>query len=268
MTLSASPTPEPDLPALPFRLGSTSYVYPGDLVFNAERLPGLARDMELVLFDLPTGESNLPDTATVERLAATGAAHDLSYTVHLPHDLRGDSAGQVSRDVAARVIETTAPLAPYAYVFHLDGRDVDQPSWLDQALRAVEALTHMGASPDRLALENLENYAPEALLPVFEAFPIRRTLDVGHLWRVGRDPLPLMADWLPQARVVHLHGMAERDHVSLDVMPPDRLDPVVTRLLDWDGVLTLEVFEQDFFTSRSALLASVARVRSAQEARP
>ena len=114
--------------------------------------------------------------------------------------------------------------------------------------------------PRQLALENLENYAPEYLLPLFGAFPIRRTLDVGHLWKMGRDPLPLLADWLPATRVVHLHGMAATDHQSLAVIAPAQLDPIVQRLLHWRGVLTLEVFEYDFFTSHAALLAAIERV--------
>jgi hypothetical protein len=61
--------------------------------------------------------------------------------------------------MAARVIDLTAPLAPNAYVFHLDGRDVDAPSWLDQAYRALDELCTRVDDPRQLALENLENYA-------------------------------------------------------------------------------------------------------------
>ena len=246
---------------LPFRLGATSYVYPGDLLHNIERLADQVDDVELILFDLPDGVSNLPDAATVRRLADLAAAHDLTFTVHLPLDLRHDRAVQhPSLQMAARVIDLTASLAPYAYVFHLDGQDVAAPGWLDQAGRALEELCTWVHDPRHLALENLENYAPEHLLPLYAAFPIRRTLDIGHLWKMGRDPLLLLDDWLPATRVVHLHGMGAVDHQSLAVMPPTQLDPIVHRLLDWHGVLTLEVFEDDFFTSRAALLAAIERV--------
>lgn len=252
-----------------FRLGATSYVYPGDLIHNVERLAGQVQDVELVLFELATGESNLPTPAEVERLAALAAAHDITYTVHLPRDLRHDAAYGAAQDdpslrMAARVMDMTAPLRPHAYVFHLDGAGVDEPGWTDQALRAVTALLDRVAAPQQLALENLESYPPEALLPVFAALPIACTLDVGHLWRVGRDPLPVLDAWLPHARVVHLHGMAEYDHRTLALAAPVQLDPVVERLLSWGGVLTLEVFEDDFFTSRAALLASIDRCRSSR----
>jgi sugar phosphate isomerase/epimerase len=252
-----------------FRLGATSYVYPGDLVHNVERLAGQVQDVELVLFELATGESNLPSAGEVRRLAELGAAHDLTYTVHLPRDLRrgalpGRAGDDPSLHMAVRVIELTAPLTPFAYVFHLDGTGVAESGWTDQALRAVSALAEKVESPQQLALENLESYPPEALLPVFAELPIARTLDVGHLWRVGRDPLPVVDAWLPHTRVVHLHAMAGYDHRSLALAAPAQLDPVVERLLEWDGVLTLEVFEDDFFTSHAALLASVGRCRAGQ----
>jgi hypothetical protein len=45
------------------------------------------QDMQLVLFDLPGGPSNLPDAAAVAHLADIGARRDLTYTVHLIDDL-------------------------------------------------------------------------------------------------------------------------------------------------------------------------------------
>lgn len=244
-----------------FRLGSTSYVYPGDLVYNVEHLAGMVQDIELILFETPSGESNVPQPATVARLAKLAHAHTLTYTVHLPADLRHTPGSQhPSLAQAQRVIELTAPLEPHAYVFHVEGTGAGEPAWLDQAHEAVAALVGMAGDPGRLALENLESYAPEALAPIFDAFPIRRALDIGHLWKAGRNPLPVMAAWLPHASVVHLHGMAATDHQSLAVTAPAQLDPLLAGLLDWPGVLTLEVFEDDFFTSRDALSAAIARI--------
>jgi sugar phosphate isomerase/epimerase len=115
-------------------------------------------------------------------------------------------------------------------------------------------------SPARLALENLESYDVGLLEPIFAAFPIRRTLDIGHLWKAGHDPLPVLDTWLPTTKVIHLHGVAGADHRSLAVMAAAQLDPVLARLLDWPGVLTLEVFEEDFFTSRETLWRALDRV--------
>jgi sugar phosphate isomerase/epimerase len=256
-------------PDFPFRLGSTSYVYPADLAGNAARLAaaGLIRDMELVLFDQPDGPSNLPDADTVAALADTAARYDLTYTVHLLDDLQAGANGRHSSlDRAAQVIDLTRDLPPHAVIAHVDGRTVDAPGWADQAVRAVQAVADRLPDPALLAVENLENYDPAALNPVWSACPVQSTLDIGHLWKAGRDPLPVMADWLPRTRVVHLHGFdasTGRDHISLAVMPPAQLDPVIAALRDYRGVLTLEVFEDDFFTSRDALVAAWERVAMA-----
>jgi sugar phosphate isomerase/epimerase len=218
-------------------------------------------DIELVLFDLASGESNLPTLAQVAQLANLAAQHQLTYTVHLPLDLRFTAhTPHPSLKMAERIIELTAPLQPYAYVFHLDGDRVEQPDWLDQAQQALATVISLVAQPQTLALENLESYDPEFLEPLFAAFPIARALDIGHLWKAGLDPLPILTRWLPQTRVIHLHGMAAHDHQSLMVMAPVQLDPILRCLSGWAGVLTLEVFEDDFFTSRTALAQTLHRI--------
>ncbi len=251
----------------PFRVGSTSYVYPDDILPNVERLAlqGDVDDIELILFEVDDGPNNLPDARTVQSLSDLAAQHSLTYTVHLPLDLQLGADGSpqhASLVKAERVIKTTLSLSPFAYVFHLDGSGVGEPGWIDNALKALHLVIAWVGAPEMLAVENLEAWDPAYLDPILAALPISRTLDIGHLWKNGLDPLVVLHSWLPRARVIHIHGLAERDHKSLALMPPERLDPVITQLMDYQGVLTLEVFETaDFFTSRAALLESVARVR-------
>lgn len=250
----------------PFRVGSTSYVYPADILSNVERLAegGDVDDVELVLFEVDDGPNNLPGPGVVDRLAEIARAHGLTYTVHLPLDLRLGAEGDAqhaSLVKAERVIRASLPLEPFAYVFHLDGDGVGQADWTSRALRALDLVAGWAGCPKVLAVENLENYDPTALDPILDALSVSRAVDIGHLWKTSRDPLDVLDSWLPRARVVHIHGLGERDHKSLALVPPERLDPVVARLMDYRGVVTLEVFDtDDFFTSRDALLASVARV--------
>jgi hypothetical protein len=115
--------------------------------------------------------------------------------------------------------------------------------------------------PERLCIENVERWDPEAFAPVVLALPVSRTIDIGHLWLQEADPLEHLAHWVDRARVIHLHGIAERDHASLAHVPTERLDPVIAFLAArFTGVLTLEVFNQaDLESSRTALRASLAR---------
>jgi sugar phosphate isomerase/epimerase len=249
---------------LPFRLGSTSYVYDAGLAENAERLAaaGLVRDMELVLFDLPDGVSNYPDEATLRRLRAVQAQYDMSYTVHLPLDLRStDGALHPSLVEARRVIELTHSLQPVAYVAHLDGTRLGELGWTQQAADAL-AQTVAWAGTVPLAIENLETYDASVFADLLTASGSKRCVDIGHLWKQGRDPLPLLDAWLADAQVVHLHGCVDgRDHISLAAVTPAQLDPVIARLAGFDGVLTLEVFgEADTLSSLAAFHQALERL--------
>ncbi len=260
---------------LPFRIGATSYVVEDDLLSNARYLAPIVQDMQLVLFDMPGGPSNLPDAATVAALAEVGGTQDLTYTVHLLDDLRCDphlGAQDPSLCAAQRVVDLTRRLAPWAWVGHLDGRAVhaagfpatQMAAWCSLAVRAVDWVEASIGAAGYLAVENLEGYPGDFVTPVVERTNAARCVDVGHLWLDGCDPLPYLEAALLRCRVVHLHGVAARDHVSLRHTPPDPLDRVVHWLMEvgYSGVLTLEVFGGDDFWSSLAVLAeSVQRYR-------
>ena len=259
----------------PFRLGTTSYILPDDILPNVRFLAGKVQDIELVLFEADDGPNNLPTPRVVEELAALAQVHGFTFTVHLPLDLRLGSRGQdghASMIMACRVIECTRALKPWAYVLHLDGGEVKESSdrarldrWRVQAIRAIELAAEWAGGARQLAVENLEHYPPEFLEPVLKQVPVSRCVDIGHLWLDGLDPLPYLRAALPRTRVIHLHGVANRDHKSLACIPAEKLKPVVDLLLRecFAGVLTLEVFgEEDFDSSIEALERAVREVRS------
>jgi len=268
----------------PFRIGVTSYIIDAGLVENARFLAAHVQDIQLVLFDLPDGPSNLPDAATVDALAAIGERGDLTYTVHLIDDLQSMSDSDDQRlttlhpslGAAKRVIERTQRLEPSAWVGHLEGRRVrsrgfaaeELPAWWAQAAQAVEQVGTWAGGVHRLAIENLEGYPPDFVTQVVAQTQAARCVDIGHLWLDGYDPIHhLRAAWR-WLRIVHLHGVLDdpaqpnRDHRSLALMPERTIDGVVHFLLrhQFRGVLTLEIFgEEDFWSSLDALRVSIQR---------
>ena len=161
-----------------------------------------------------------------------------------------------------------------------------QQEWTAEALREIAACL---PAPERLAVENLETYAPSFWDRWLAGTPYSRCLDVGHIWKDGGDPAPVLAAWLPRVRVIHLHGLeprgseadaakpqgqqrapeklAERnlsrlfgprprDHKSLRLMPPEFVDDVMHPLwkTGFSGVLNLEVFSVEDFTASHAVL--------------
>jgi sugar phosphate isomerase/epimerase len=257
-------------PRLPFRLGSTSYVYPADILPNVRRLAPLVDDVEQVLFEVDD-QSNLPSPDVVEELGRLAEAHDLTYTVHLPLDLRlasDDAWRHPSMEKARRVIRSTRLLHPWAYVVHLDGSEIENEEavnpatlarWRDQAARSLEMIAQEAGAPHLLAVENLENYSPDAFLPLLDWLPISLCTDVGHFLKTGQPPLPYLRAHGERIRVIHLHGCRDgRDHRGLDLISDGLLDSLRDWLMTsrYQGVLTLEVFtERHFFLGRERILA-------------
>lgn len=271
-------------PSTPFRIGTTSYIIEDSLVANAGYLAGKVQDMQLVLFDLPDGPSNLPTPTEIDALKAIADDANMSYTVHLIEDVRlaaDGTAEHPSLQKARHVIELTAALSPYAYILHLDGHEVRTPQtpnalihqWQRETVAALQHVIQWAGDPRLLTVENVEGYPPDFVTPVVAQSGVSRCVDIGHLWLDGHDPLPWLQQALPHTRVVHLHGLQRqtiplhstkqvRDHQSLHNMAAAELDPLIHALLAarYPGVLTLEIFgEVDFHHSWQALLASIER---------
>ena len=246
----------------PFRLGTTSYIIPDDILPNARYLAGKVRDIELILFEVDDGPNNLPPAEVIRELSRIAQDSDMTYTVHLPLDLKlGEDGSERDQSLvkAKRVIDCTRDLHPWAYVLHLDGKAVRTSidsglikRWQDQSVRALEIASEWAGSAEKLAVENLETYPLDFIQPVLDRIPVSRCVDIGHLWLDGHDPIPYLQAALPRARVVHMHGIAERDHRSLRFMPQEKVRAVWDELVHWkyEGVLTLEIFsEEDFLSS-------------------
>jgi sugar phosphate isomerase/epimerase len=244
-----------------FRLGTTSYIIPDDILPNARYLAGKVRDIELILFEVDDGPNNLPSMDVIDELALLAQQHDLTYTVHLPLDLKlGEDGSEQDQSLvkAKRVIDCTRGLVPWAYVLHLDGRSVRTSTdaglisrWQDRSLRALELVAGWAGGAEKLAVENLETYPLDFIQPVLDRIPVSRCVDIGHLWLDGHDPIPYLQAALERTRVVHIHGIAERDHRSLAFMPLEKVREVWMELVsaNYAGVLTLEIFSEEDFTS-------------------
>lgn len=262
----ASFAPLPPLPAgRTWRLGSTSYVYPADVLPNVERLAGQVEDIELVLFE-SDDVSNLPDATTIDHLANLAARHDFTYTVHLPIDRDLGSPDPAERRAcvaqAQRIFDLVAPLRPAAYLLHLQGVVADAPParvarWQADTAQALDELLAGGIAPQLLCVENLQ--FPFAWCePLVARFELSVCIDTGHLWLTGADAVAHARRHLPRTRVVHLHGERDgRDHLSLAATDPDRLAAFVRTLADYRGVVTLEVFSRDETASSITCLREI-----------
>jgi sugar phosphate isomerase/epimerase len=252
----------------PFRFGTTSYIIPADILPNIHYLAGKVQDVELVLFEVEDGSSNLPNCEQIAELHNIAADNDLTYTVHLPLDLRladDGSPRHASLEKARRVIDCTRDLDPWAFVLHLDGKSVRNGAtpeamqrWQEHAVQSLEIVGGWAGSVNKLAVENTEGYPLDFYQPVLEQIAVNRTVDIGHLWLDNHDPVAYLRNALPRTRVIHIHGIAGRDHKSLAHVPTEKLCAVLDELVraNYRGVFTVEIFsEDDFLTSCAAIKA-------------
>ncbi|NMB59117.1 MAG: sugar phosphate isomerase/epimerase [Chloroflexi bacterium] len=258
---------------LPFRLGTTSYIIPDDILPNARYLVGKVRDIQLVLFELDD-QSNLPDHRVIDELNELAHCHDLTYSVHLPLDLRLAAIGEgthISMVKARRVMESTRDLNPVAYVVHLDGKEERLSSdpavlspWRDQAVKSLREAAGYCRDIRQIAVENLEGYPPEFNDAVIRTAGCSRCIDIGHLWLDGLDPISYLKDRLEETTIMHVHGIGKRDHESLQLVAREKMDELIQFLVEkkYKGIFTLEIFsESDLETSIEVIENSVARLR-------
>lgn len=238
-----------------FRLGTTSYIIPADLIPNIEYLAGRVEDIELILFEVDDGPNNLPSEYDLRQMADLAAANHLTYTVHLPLDIDLGAVDRVdhpSLHKAVRVIERMNTVTPHAFVVHLVGKDVlrgrvEPEVWRDRTVAALEILGKKAGGNEHLAVENLEGYPLDFLEPVLERISVSCCVDVGHLWLDAHDALAFLRQHLHRTRVIHLHGIGTRDHQSVAHVPVDDLRAFLATLEEasYTGVVTLEVFDRD-----------------------
>jgi len=248
---------------LPFRLGTTSYIMPDHLIPNVAYLADQIDDVELVLFESDE-VSNLPDASVVETLASLADEHDLTYTVHLPLDVKLGSDDESVRlrsvEKCCKVIRLTQPLRPFGYLLHLQGREpADDPaSWTTALEKSILQLLDEGLRPEALCVETLA-YPYEHVWDMVQRRDLAVCLDIGHILMSGYDLPAYLEEYLPRCRVVHLHGIRDgRDHRDIGGLAHPVLTSVWHALRSGAGqrqrVLTLEVFGQDDFSRSMDIL--------------
>lgn len=261
----------------PFRLGTSSYIVPADIVPNVLYLAGRVEDIELVLFESDEF-SNLPTAEDIATLAALGAEHGLTYSVHLPLDVYLGHPDRQERERSVgkcrRIIELVRALPKSAFVMHfeagpgvdINGFSADESRLFADNLRDSSAmlLDGCGEPASMFCAENL-SYPFDLVWPVIEEYGFSVTLDVGHLEYFGFPTREHLQRYLPRTKVLHMHGTKEgRDHNSLAFMRREALRMVISALETIGGdlrVFTLEIFsEADLESSIEALESCLAEI--------
>ncbi len=241
----------------PFRLGTTSFIIPDEIVPNVEFLSKYVDDVELLVMESDV-MSPLPEKLQIDRLEEIAQSHGLSYTVHLPLDIEPGSDNTVARCESVRkivrVFERFAALAPHSFILHLPKElenDKDESSeWAGNCRKSIEEiLSSTKLEPRKLCVENLD-YSFSLVSNIIEELDLPICFDVGHLLKAGGDVIQFWNDWKARIKVIHLHGVNKdgRDHCDISEMDECILDELLEQLVadqQMERVLTLEVFNME-----------------------
>jgi adenosylcobalamin phosphodiesterase len=254
----------------PFRLGTTSYIIPDDLVPNVEYLADKVDDIELVLFESDE-ISNIPDRQLVRKFYELAAAKDLTYTVHLPLDANLGSSSEKERISSVgkclRIIERMAPLEPFAYIMHFHGDcrgkcpSQNLAGWRASLEKSTAEILACGIAPGDLCVETLD-YPFELIEDIVFDHQLSICLDLGHLIYYDFPPLEHLERYLDRTRVIHLHGISEgKDHRAVSYIEPKLLSEMLAPLYKdkkKERVVTLEVFNETDLVNSLKALARIA----------
>ncbi|MCF8045436.1 MAG: sugar phosphate isomerase/epimerase [Desulfarculaceae bacterium] len=241
----------------PFRLATTSFIYPDRILPNVEKLGPVFDEIELLVFE-SAPEKVLPSADEIRTLAAYKERFDLTFNVHLPLDISLTDPEAEKRksavDTIIRIMELCSPLTPSTYTLHLDfhgskTKPADIETFRQSASESLDRLAGSISDPGLVSVETLE-YPFSYAAPLVEKYNLSVCADIGHLVKYGYSVRDFFGKWARDISIVHLHGVdfsttPPKDHVSLDRLPDPAAREIMDILSQFTGVVSLEVFNRE-----------------------
>ncbi|HUV50029.1 MAG TPA: cobamide remodeling phosphodiesterase CbiR [Anaerolineae bacterium] len=233
----------------PFRLGTTSFIYPDHYIPNVKMLGPYLNEIELLLFE--SSYDSLPSKHEIKELSMLAEEFDITYDIHLPIDiLLGDEDRSVrcrAIESVQRVIDLTLPLIPSVYILHLsfneDLSKTDNISkWQECIYESMDRLLATGINSRSIAIENLM-YPFEWAEEVISSLNLSVCIDTGHLIRMNADIKKVFDKHHDRTSIIHLHGVKDNlDHLSLDKLRDNETSDIMKILKTYAGIAIIEVF--------------------------
>ena len=249
----------------PFKLATTSFIYPDHYVPNVKLVGPFVDEIELLLFESGPAESLLP-RSVIEDLIHLSRDLSLTYNIHLPTDISiGDFSAarqQQAVDTLIRIVEQTMPLSPTAYTLHIPFGDIiSDPNAIsrrqDKVYRNLEKMLTAGIPGDLLAVETLD-YPLEIIDKILSELNLAVCMDIGHLIVHGIEIQSVFNQYCDKVAIIHLHGVeGHQDHLALNRISEEWLGPVFDILNRFLGSVSLEVFS---FENLSGSLKYLERI--------
>ena len=236
----------------PFRLGTTSFIYPDHYLPNVKMLGPYLNEIELLLFE--SAYDSLPSKHEIKELSMFAKEFDITYDIHLPLDIyMGDKNPTIRRyaiESVQHVIDLTLPLMPSVYILHLSfNEDLSKTDninkWQERIYESMDKLLSTGIKSRSIAIENLM-YPFEWVEEVISSLNLSVCIDIGHLILMNADIKETFEKHHHRTPIIHLHGVKNNlDHLSLDKLTDNETSDIMKILKGYAGVVIIEVFSYD-----------------------
>ena len=234
----------------PFKIGTTSFIYPDHYIPNVKMLGPFIDEIELLLFE-SRGVDVLPSKSVIRELCRLAGEFSLSYNVHLPTDIsisdRDPEQQQHAVETMIRVMELVRPLDSSALILHVPygEKSYDKhivKNWRDRVYQNLVKIRSAVEIQDIIAIETLD-YPLDLLEDIILDLDLRICLDLGHLMVYGYDLIEVFNKYSYKTSIIHLHGVEnDHDHTTLDRLSEKSTSTVLRILKRFSGVVSLEVF--------------------------
>jgi sugar phosphate isomerase/epimerase len=248
----------------PFKICTTSFIYPDHYVPNVRMLGPYMDEIELLLFE-SQGTDALPSRKVIAELCRLAEEFDLSYNVHLPTDIsisdRNPARQRRAVETMIQVIDRVRPLDPSALILHVPYTEKSQRepvvrNWqrrVDQSLKQIVS----GIENEKIIAFETLDYPLELLEDIIVDLDLGICLDLGHLMVYDYDVLEVFNKFAYKTSVLHLHGVENGcDHTTLKRLSDKLFDSVHQVLKQFTGVVSIEVFSFENLDSSLKYLAS------------
>jgi sugar phosphate isomerase/epimerase len=245
----------------PFRIGTTSYIYPDGYVPNIRMLAPFFDEIELLIFE--SDYSKWPSISDIRELLQISMSENLGYNIHLPLDIHLGASSQIIRQRAQetiiRLMDRITPLNATTHTLHLVldenlSGQLKISQWRHRILDSLISMEKNGVGGDDFSIETLD-YPLKWVMSAVDALDMTICLDVGHLYVNGHDPMNLFHLFQKKISIMHLYGFRKKhEHKSLKLLNNEQLNTVCHLLKTFKKTVSLEVFSfNDLKTSLQTL---------------
>jgi endonuclease IV len=233
----------------PFKLGTTSYIYPDNIVDNVSLIGPYVDEIELLLFESKPG--SLPSRKNIDTLNSLSEKYDITYNIHLPTDIfLGDPDPNIRQhavNTVIKVMDLVSSLSCSTCTLHLEynNKTINQDEmkkWQQRTWQSMQQLIASGIKGESISIETLM-YPFAWVEKIIKDFNFSVCIDIGHLILLKTDLECIFNRFKNITSIIHLHGVQhDRDHMPLDTIPKEHMASVMKILTHFTRSVSLEVF--------------------------